>query len=165
MIITIGRKFGSGGLEIGQKLAKRLDIPCYSADRLPGGSGDERFAVMREMANSGSCVIVGFCADHVLDGHPELIRVFIHSPMEYRVSRLCREYGLSAEKAERQALSEDRERARLYGAHTKKIWADLSHYDITVDSSLLGINGTVELLRQLVAFKVMSRRSGKEAGI
>ncbi len=31
-IITIGREFGSGGAEIAQKLAKKLNIPCYDKD-------------------------------------------------------------------------------------------------------------------------------------
>lgn len=162
MIITIARKYGSGGLEIGQRLAKSLSIPCYNADLLPGGSGDEQFAAIRNMAEAGSCVIVGFCADYVLEGTPGLIRVFIHSDMAHRIARLQKDYGLTAAEAERQALRQDRERARLYGAHTHRIWADLSRYDLTVDSGSLGISGTTELLRQFVALKVMRRRHGKE---
>lgn len=161
MIITIARKFGSGGLLIGQQLAKRLDIPCYNADLLPGGSGDEQFSAIEKMAGYGSCVIVGFCADYVLKNRSDLIRVFIHSDMESRLQRICTDYGISIEEAQRRALQEDRERARLYGAHTGMIWADLSHYDLTIDSGPLGISGTVELLSQFAALKVMRKRTGK----
>lgn len=161
MIITIARKFGSGGLEIGQRMAKRLNIPCYNADLLPGGNGDEQFAAIEKMADCGSCVIVGFCADYVLRKRKDLIRVFIHSDMDSRVNRLCADYGIPAEEAQRRALQEDRERARLYGAYTQMIWADLTHYDLTIDSGPLGISGTVELLSQFVALKVMRKRTGK----
>lgn len=161
MIITIARKFGSGGLEIGQRLAKRLNIPCYNADLLTGGSGDEQFAAIEKMAEYGSCVIVGFCADYVLRDRGDLIRVFIHGDMATRVARLNRDYNVPIQEAERRALQEDRERSRLYGAHTQMIWADLTHYDLTIDSGPLGISGTVELLSQFVALKVMRKRTGK----
>lgn len=162
MIITIARKYGSGGLEIGQKLAQKLNIPCYNADLLPGGSGDEQFAAIQKMAEYGACVIVGFCADYVLRDREDLIRIFIHSSLKHRVRRLSEEYGLSQQDAQRSVLQADRDRARLYGVHTGMIWAELSHYDLTVDSGPLGVSGTVELLSQFVALKVMRRRSGKE---
>lgn len=160
MILTIGRKYGSGGKEIGQRLAGRLDIPCYDADLGPGGAEEERFASIRAMADRGPCVIVGFCADHILAGRPGLIRVFIHCDMERRVERIVHEYGLPREEAGREALRQDRERARLYGFYTGEKWADLGRYDLTVDSGPLGIAGTVELLNQFVALKVMRRRGG-----
>ena len=99
-------------------------------------------------------------ADHVLSGTEGLIRVFIHCDMDHRVERIVQQYGLPAGEAGREALRQDRERARLYGVHTRGKWADLSRYDLTVDSGPLGIAGTVELLSQFVALKVMRRRSG-----
>ncbi len=162
MIVTIGRKYGSGGLEIGQQLAHRLGVPFYHADQLNTPEA-ERFEAIRTMAAQGPCVIVGFCADHVLEGTPGLIRVFIHSDMAHRVARITTQYGLPADQADREALRQDRERALRYGFHTKGKWADLSRYDLTVDSGPLGISGTVELLSQFVALKVMRRRPGSEA--
>ena len=160
MVITIGRKYGSGGKEIGQRLAQRLGIPCHDADLELVGGAAERFEAIRSMAAPGPCVIVGFCADHVLSGTEGLIRVFIHSDMAHRVERIVSQYGLSAGEAGREALRQDRERARRYGVHTKGKWADLSRYDLTVDSGPLGVSGTVELLSQFVALKVMRRRGG-----
>ena len=160
VVITIGRKYGSGGKEIGQRLAQRLGIPCHDADLELRGGENEQFAAIRAMAAQGPCVIVGFCADHVLSGTEGLIRVFIHCDMDHRVERIVQQYGLPAGEAGREALRLDRERARLYGVHTRGKWADLSRYDLTVDSGPLGIAGTVELLSQFVALKVMRRRSG-----
>lgn len=161
MIITIGRRYGSGGKEIGQRLAAGLGIPFYDADFvLNAGGAEEASQAVRAMASGGSCVIVGFCADQILAGEKGLIRVFIHCDMETRVRRAIREYGLLPEEAEREILRQDRERARLYGVCTGEKWTDLSHYDLTVDSGSLGIAGTVELLGQFVAMKVMRRRPG-----
>ncbi len=160
MVITIGRQYGSGGKEIGRRLARRLGILCYDADLiLQQTDAEQSFQAIRSMAAQGPCVIVGFCADHVLSGTEGLIRVFIHSDMDHRVERIISQYGLGAGEAGREALRQDRERARLYGFHTKGKWADLSRYDLTVDSGTLGVADTVELISQFVALRVMRRRS------
>ena len=65
-------------------------------------------------------------------------------------------------EAAREALRQDRERARLYGLHTGAKWGEVGRYDLTVDSGPLGVSGTVELLSQFIALKTMRRRS-KEA--
>lgn len=91
MLITIGHTYGSGGLEIGRRLAARLEIPCGDAEADEGA--------VRSLAGRGSCVVVGLCADHVLSGQPGLNRIFIHCGMEQRVERLMRERGLSPAEA------------------------------------------------------------------
>lgn len=159
MLVTIGRRYGSGGLEIGCRLARRLGVPCYDADR-QSDSPEERVENILSWADQGPCVIVGFCADHVLEGREGLIRIFIHSDMPHRLSRIASQYGLSADRAEQEALRQDRERALGYGLHTGEKWTDLAHYDLTVNSGPLGLDGTVELLSQFVALKVMRRRPG-----
>ena len=80
MLITIGHTYGSGGLEIGRRLAARLEIPCGDAEADEGA--------VRSLAGRGSCVVVGLCADHVLSGQPGLNRIFIHCGMDQRVERL-----------------------------------------------------------------------------
>ena len=87
MLITIGHTYGSGGLEIGRRLAARLEIPCGDAEADEGA--------VRSLAGRGSCVVVVLCADHVLSGQPGLNRIFIHCGMDQRVERLMRERGLS----------------------------------------------------------------------
>lgn len=160
MIITIARKYGSGGREIGRRLAKRLDIPYYDVDPLSHAREDWQEEILR-LARQGPCVMVGFCADHVLAGSEGLMRIFIHCDMEHRLQRIMEENHLSWEQAQREALYQDRERARLYGFHTGEKWANLDRYDLTVNSGLLGIAGTVELLGQFVALNVMRKRRGQ----
>ena len=78
MIITIARKYGSGGREIGRRLARELDIPFYHVDALPTGGGDGWQEQILQLAAKGPCVMVGFCADHLLAGREGVMRVFIH---------------------------------------------------------------------------------------
>ena len=68
MIITIARKYGSGGREIGQRLAKHLNIPYYNVDALPHTRIEDWQEEILRLADAGPCVMVGFCADHVLAG-------------------------------------------------------------------------------------------------
>lgn len=160
MIITIARKYGSGGREIGRRLARELDIPFYNVDTLPTGGEDGWQQQILQLAAQGSCVLVGFCADHLLAGREGVMRVFIHCDMEHRLRQIMAENGLTREEAQREALFQDRERSRLYGFYTGAKWAHLDRYDLTVNSGLLGIGGTVDLLRQFVALNVMRKRRG-----
>lgn len=130
MLITIGHTYGSGGLEIGRRLA--AGWRSLPATRRPTKGP------VRSLAGRGSCVVVGLCADHVLSGQPGLNRIFIHCGMEQRVERLMRERGLSPAEAAREALRQDRERARLYGLHTGAKWDEVGRYDLTVDSGSPG---------------------------
>ena len=157
MIITIGRTYGSGGREIGKLLARRLEIPCYVADA-PGISDEARIDAVRMFAEQGPCVIVGFCADHLLAGTPGLIRVFLHCSTDCRLRRIMKHKHLTEEAAQQLALCRDRERAMSYGYHTRAKWADMSRYDLMVDTGPLGVEDTVELLCQFVALKVMGKR-------
>ena len=95
-------------------------------------------------------------------GRKERVAVLGPARKATQVERLMRERGLSPAEAAREALRQDRERARLYGLHTGAKWGEVGRYDLTVDSGPLGVSGTVELLSQFIALKTMRRRS-KEA--
>lgn len=159
MVVTIGHKCGCGGREIAQWLAGRLNVPCRDADPFAGA---EPSGELLRLAEEGSCVVTGFCADHLLAETDGLIRVFLHGEPDRRAERIAQKTGLSLEEARREALSRDREWARRYGVYTGGKWAEASRYDLTVDSIALGVPGTVELLSQFIALKVMRRRVGGE---
>lgn len=158
VVVTIGHKYGCGGREIAWQLARRLNVPCRDADPFAGGECPEP---LKNLAARGSCVVTGFCADHLLAGTEGLIRVFLHGAPDRRAERIARQSGLTMEEARREALSRDREWARRYGVYTGGKWAEASRYDLTVDSTALGVAGTVELLSQFIALKVMRRRGGE----
>ena len=197
-VITIGRQYGSGGREIGQKLAGRLGIKCYDnelLDRAAKESGicqelfenhDEKptnsflyslvmdtysmayasaalsgmpinhkvflaqFNAIKKIADEGPCVMVGRCADYALDDYPNRISVFIYGSMDKRIRRIADKYNFTDAKAKDVITKTDKQRASYYNYYTNKRWGDIASYDLCINSSILGIDGTVEILRQFI---------------
>lgn len=192
-IITIGRQFGSGGREIGLKLAEKLGLKCYDKEILQAAarkmdiapsilarseesntsllysllmgtgtnSAEDQLAkyetkFLRQQAEKGSCVIVGRCGSYVFREDPALISFYITAPIEKRIERIVRLYGLDENEALRKIQSMDKKRANYYYYHTDKKWTDLSQYQFILDSSVFGVEGTVELME-----KIINQREGK----
>ena len=103
--------------------------------------------IILELAETSSCIIVGRSADYILKGKPYLLRAFIHAPMEARVERVA-SYSLAWNEAEiKKYISEqDKHRADYYRFYTGEDWRDACHYDVSLDSSALGLDGCVERL-------------------
>ncbi len=111
---------------------------------------DAQFAVMRKVAEQGPCVVVGRCSNYVLRNLPNVLHVFLHAPMEARVARAMRLHNLSESDAIKQIRKSDKVRANYYNAHTGQKWGEPSGYDLHVDTTLLGTEGTAEMLVQLM---------------
>ncbi|MCQ5025869.1 cytidylate kinase family protein [Pusillibacter faecalis] len=198
-IITIGRQFGSGGKEVGIRVAKELGIPFYDKEllqeaakksglcekifenfderpksllysiamdsymfSLPGaGAGDSleqqvylaTFDTIRHIAEKGPCVIIGRCADYALAENPNHLSLFIHAPMEARIQRVARRQKLTPEEARKTIIKTDKRRASYYEYYSSKKWGAVDSYDFCLDSSCLGLSGTVELIRAMVEHK------------
>lgn len=105
--------------------------------------------IITGLADKGSCVIVGRCADYILREHKNLLSAFICGNFDWRVKRAVEEYGLPAEKAAKTVRSRDKQRARHYHFYTDGTWGNREHYDVILNSSRLGIDTCVELLAQL----------------
>ena len=95
-------------------------------------------AVMRELAEKSSCVIVGRSADYVLRNNPRLVSVFIHASLEARVKRIMGRGDCDTEDAARSlAAKKDKLRSSYYNFYTDKTWGDAASYDLSIDSSKL----------------------------
>ena len=197
-IITIGRQFGSGGKEVGKKLAKQLDIPFYdeeivnmaakAADMDPdviksidekatnsllyslitGGGlrgvsdamqyemplNDRLFIkqskVIKELAQKGSCIFVGRCADYILEEEPGLARVFIYADMDTKIKRIERLYELSPQKAKERIIREEKTRKTYYNYYTDKTWGSLSSYDLCINTGCIGIDGAADVIKNYI---------------
>ncbi len=187
VIITIGREFGSGGREIGMKLAEKLGVPFFDKEIIRKAAEDsgivesvmdyydehhtspifatgsilfdiyqmpmsdrvylEQSRAIKAIAEKGSCVIVGRCADVVLEKNPGLVRIFICADMADKVAR---KRQVLTDKTDAQIESHirgvDRKRAKYYSYYTDRKWGDARQYDICINSSLLGIDGTVDMI-------------------
>ena len=197
-IITIGRQFGTGGHEIGRKLAEKLGIKCYDKDlikRVAQDSGfcpeilehnDERptnsflynlvmdtysfgitnsnyvdmplshkvflaqFDTIKKIAGEGPCVIVGRCADYALADFDNVLNLFIYGDMSKRIERVMNKYEVSEKDARDMIIKKDKQRASYYNYYSTKKWGKAETYNLCVDSTVLGRDGTEELLYQFV---------------
>ena len=91
--------------------------------------------IIRRIAQSGSCVIVGRAADWVLKDHPNVVRVFIHAPKEFRISSIMERYGDNRESAAANVRRSDEARAAYYRSISGQTWGDPHHYELCVDAS------------------------------
>jgi len=104
--------------------------------------------VLRQIAEKGSCVIVGRCADFVLRDY-NICRVFINAPIEYRVERIMKNYSDSNEDARKNIEKSDKNRAEFYNNVTGKIWGDRENYDIIINSEI-GVENSAKLIYDYV---------------
>lgn len=180
IIITIGREFGSGGHEIGEKLADRLGIGFYdknlielaadrsgldaatvsgSDEKAPGffvspyapTVSDKLFfaqsELIRHLADTQSFVIVGRCGNALLRGYVDTFDVFVFAPLEARINRIMERYYIeSSEKARREINRVDKVRRGYYQYYTEYKWGNHDAHDVIIDSSMFGIDGTVDVL-------------------
>ena len=104
--------------------------------------------VIRKLAEKGSSLFVGRCADYVLAGNPRCLNVFIFADMKDRIKRIAELQKISAEKAGDYIEKADKKRAGYYNYFSNKVWGVAESYHLCVNSSVLGIDGTVNLIHQ-----------------
>ena len=92
-------------------------------------------AIIREIAENGSCVIVGRAADYILKDYDNVVRIFIHAPQDYRIKRVMDVYGDTPKEARVNIERSDKARASYYEHISGTHWGDARNYELTVDSS------------------------------
>lgn len=200
-IITISREFGSGGREIGQKLANELGIPFYDKELLVRASKDSgicedlfyrndeshsnsllyslvmgtfptngqgkiradmplnhklflaQFDAIKKIAEEGSCVIVGRCADYVLREEKNVLNFFINADLASKKKRILERYDIEKDKAMDFIKKTDKNRANYYNYYSDMKWGEAKNYDLCINSSTLGIDGTVKILKAFIEVK------------
>ncbi|MBQ4177312.1 MAG: cytidylate kinase-like family protein [Lachnospiraceae bacterium] len=196
-IITIGRQFGSGGHEVGRRLAAELGLTLYDKELLkmvaqesniceqvledydekPTGSllysivmdiypsmnyvgntlhqqiYQAQYDTIMKLGQKGGCVIVGRAADYILRDNPRLTSVFVHAKDDFRAQRIMEYEHISKDKALDMIARADKKRASFYNFQTEKKWGQAASYNLTVDTSALGIDGCVTLIRRYLELK------------
>ena len=116
-----------------------------------------QFDFIRELAEKGeSFVIVGRCAETVLKGHPALVSIFVLGDYEKKLERVIQKYSLSEKEAKQLIKTTDKKRKSYHNYNCDLHWGDSRLYEISINSSRLGIDGTVEILEDYI-----NRRIGK----
>ena len=111
---------------------------------------DQHFHIQSEkiriLADQGPCVIVGRCADHILEGRENLIKIFIHASQRNCMRRIMKLYEFLPDEAKAAIASVNRERSAYYQYYTGKEWHRPDQYGLCLDSGALGIDESAEFL-------------------
>ncbi|MEG1583967.1 MAG: cytidylate kinase-like family protein [Anaerovorax sp.] len=110
-------------------------------------------SIIKDIAQAGSCVIVGRCADYILQHHPDAMHVFIHALEKDKIARIIETYGVNEKDARTAMLKTDKRRATYYNYYADGKWGQAENYDLSIDSSVIGIDGTVMLIKEFAKLK------------
>lgn len=197
-IIVIGRQCGSGGREIGRKLAESLGIPYYDRRLLKTAAEelgiradlleqhDERrpscltawlastcgaqhasysgtpftdigvqraqHKVLYDIMHKGPCVIVGRGADYIGRDLPNVVSLFLHAPLPYRIESMRRGEAKDMNTSEISELIErtDRRRAKYYRDFTGRRWGHSDNYHLSIDTSVADSDTVVDIIRSFL---------------
>jgi cytidylate kinase len=113
-----------------------------------------QFDAIKKIADRESCIIVGRCGDYALADYKNVISVFISGDMESRVERIKERKNIVKDSDAVDVINKtDKKRASYYNYYTSKKWGDAKSYDVCINSSLFGVDGTVDVLSDIVKRK------------
>ncbi len=111
--------------------------------------------VIKKLADEKSCIIVGRCADFVLSGRTDVVRVFVYADEENCVKNVAEVKGITDRKeALKKIAVTDKERAAYYKAHTGRDWIDARNYDLCLNSGDLGFEKCVDIIVNYIKIKL-----------
>ena len=113
--------------------------------------------VIRTAAEEGSCIFVGRAADYILRDHKNAVNIFVTADIEERVNRIAERHQCSVEKAKKIIKDKESQRASFYNFYTGKRWGASESYDLCINSSLLGLEGTASYIMDF-ALKSLEKR-------
>ena len=102
--------------------------------------------VIKQAAAKESCVIVGRCADYILRDEPNVLKVFVHAPLDQRIRRAREEYGAEEENLENYVIRQDKARAAYHNYFAAGRWGQSREYDLCVNSRI-GIGASVQVIK------------------
>ena len=124
-------------------------------DGLSNAPGDQiaqmQFDYLLTRAREGeSFVVLGRCADEILQGFPGLVSVFVLADEPFKLARTMEQNDISQREALALMAKTDRQRRTYHNQHCKGQWGEAKTYDLTINSARLGIEGTVKLLEHYI---------------
>ncbi len=149
-----------------EKIKKGLFTPAthkYTGNLIPPESSDfvsnenlfnYQAKIIRELAATRSCVIVGRCADYVLRDFPGLVDVLVWAPHDICVQNIVEIEGLSEKDADRKIRKIDKHRSEYYRYYTGHDWNDIRNYSACINSGRLGFEKTAQAIRQFAELKL-----------
>ena len=109
-----------------------------------------QFDTIKKIADEGPCVIVGRCADYALADYKNCLHIFIYGNENCKTKRIMQKYNLSEVKAKDMCVKKDKQRQSYNNYYSSKKWGRADSYDLCINSSVLGVEGTVKLIIQYI---------------
>ncbi|MDD4921553.1 MAG: cytidylate kinase-like family protein [Bacteroidales bacterium] len=109
--------------------------------------------VIEHIAQEKSAVIIGRCGFYLLRDHPNLVSLFLHADSAFRNERIQKQYQVSKDIAEKMLIQNDKERAAYCKTYTGKEWANARNYDLSINTGIIGVDKTVELILNYLKIK------------
>jgi cytidylate kinase len=102
--------------------------------------------IIKALARKDSAIFVGRCADYVLRDMQNCVNIFIYANLQDRIKRISEKSNISEDEALKQINITDEERSKYYKYYTGKVWKNIDSYDLSINSSILGINDTANVI-------------------
>lgn len=109
--------------------------------------------VIEELVEKDSCVIVGRCSDYILRERDNVLNLFIHANDDFKLERVKQLYKFNHKDAIDIIRKTDKKRSNYYNFYTNQEWGEVSNYQLSIDSSFLGLEDTAEFISQFVKRK------------
>ncbi|NLJ96822.1 MAG: cytidylate kinase-like family protein [Clostridiales bacterium] len=148
--------FARADEKIKKSLLFKIARKSYNGELIPPDSDDfvsndnlfnYQAKIIKELAEEEACVIVGRAADYILKDYDNVVKVFVHAPLEDCIKTLKEMSGESEKEIEKKIASIDKHRAEYYEYYTGRSWDDAKNYDLCLNSSRLGFDKCVEIVK------------------
>lgn len=148
--------FAKADEKLKKSLLYKIARNVYKGEIIPPDSDDfvsndnlfnYQAKIIKELANSESCIIIGRCADYVLKEHDNAVRVFVHAPLEDCITNVRELTDKSDKDIEKLIASTDKRRSDYYRYYTGRDWQDAKNYDLCLNSSHLGFQKCVDIVK------------------
>lgn len=106
--------------------------------------------IIRKLAETENCVIVGRCANYILRDKPNVIRVYVHAPENVCVRTVMSMYGLTSDEARKRIVQTDKRRGDYYRYFTGHDWRHADDYDLCFDSSRIEWDKCIRIIRSIL---------------
>lgn len=103
--------------------------------------------IIKQLADKEPAVIVGRCADFILSGKRDVVKVFVYSNMETAVKNVVDMYGVSEKEAQKIIERTDKERSEYYRHYTGRDWTNAKNYNICLDTSNMDYTKCIEIIK------------------
>lgn len=112
-----------------------------------------QFETIKNLAKEENCIIVGRCADYALEDDRDVLSIFITANEKDKITRISEDQNISRDKARDIMIKTDKRRASYYNYYSSKRWSEAKSYDLCINSSELGIEGVVKLIKAYLDIK------------